>query len=112
MGGGTGVATTRRVRCTAVSGVLTTPDLLPGPCLLTIQGDPIEYRIVIPDSSESVLLWPLIEAATPPNPSEWATGHVADGGGVTRIQAVALTAYPGMQKDPATLYAIFDSATF
>ncbi len=108
VGSGAGVVTTREVDCRAESGVLTTPDLAPGPCELVIQGDPRVYRITIPDSADPVLLWPLVQAATPPEPGEWATGFVANGGGVARVQAVPLADYPAMEKDPATLYALFE----
>lgn len=108
VGDGAGVVTTRSVRCTATGGVLTTPDLAPGPARLTIQGDPRTYHITIPDSEESILLWPLIQAATPPDPGEWTTGFVVNHGGISGMKAVPLADYPTMPKDPATFYALFE----
>lgn len=110
VGDGAGVVTTRKILCQAdASGVLTTPDLDPGPAILTIQGDPQQYHITVPDSDDPVLLWPLIQAATPPEPGAWTTGFIADGGGITRAKAVPIDDYPDIPKDPATLYIIFDS---
>lgn len=107
-GDGAGIVTTRTVRCQAENGILRTPDLAPGPAILTIQGDTREYHIGIPDSGTEVLLWPLIHAATPPDPGTWTTGFVANAGGIARVHAVLLADYPGMEKDPATLYALFE----
>ncbi|MCA1009010.1 hypothetical protein LCL87_25140 [Rhodococcus hoagii] len=105
---GDGIITTRKVRCQAAAGVLTTPNLEPGIAILTIQGDPRPYQITIPDSPTPVQLWPLIQAATPPDPGAWTTGYVSNAGGIARVKAVPLTAYPGMAKDPATVYVLFE----
>ncbi|AEV51993.1 hypothetical protein [Prescottella equi] len=105
---GDGIITTRKVRCQANAGVLTTPDLEPGIAILTIQGDPHPYQITVPDSPTPVQLWPLIQAATPPDPGSWTTGYISNAGGIARAQAVPLTAYPGMVKDPETFYVIFE----
>lgn len=106
---GTGIVTTRTYRVQPKDGELTTPDLEPGVCVVRIQGDPVTYRITIPDSVTSIQLWPLIEAAAPPGAGMDTTGFVHNAGGIERTQAVALADYPDLPKDPATLYVIFDS---
>lgn len=104
---GSGIVTTRKVRCRAEDGVLTTPDLEPGVATLTIQGDPRVYQITIPNTP-TAQLWPLIHAATPPDPGSWTTGFISNAGGIARAQAVPLAAYPGMVKDPETFYVLFE----
>ncbi len=105
-----GVVTVRQCRYVASDGVLTTDDLEPGPAVLRMSsGLSTEYRITIPDSAEPVQLWPLIDAATPPDESvQWGTGYVRDAGGVARVRAVPAADYPGLVKDPATYYILFE----
>ncbi len=105
-----GVVTVRQCRYVASGGVLTTDDLEPGPAVLRMSsGLSTEYRITIPDSAEPVQLWPLIDAATPPGESvQWGTGYVRDAGGVARVRAVPAADYPGLVKDPATYYILFE----
>lgn len=106
--GGTEVVTTRRYSASAVGGVLTTPDMEPGPAVLKLSGSATEYHITIPDSETPVQLWPLIEAATPPDNTAWTTGFVHNADGVARVQAVPQTEYGAMVKDPATLYFLYE----
>ena len=63
---GTGMVTPRRVSVHPVGGVLTTPDLDPGPARVCIAFE--WFDIVIPDESGSQRLWPLIEDAVPYEP--------------------------------------------
>lgn len=103
-----GIATVRACRYTARFGVITTDDLEPGPAVLRISGDPSgAYQITIPVSAEPVQLWPLIDAAVPPDEQSWSTGFVRNAGGVARIQAVHVDEYPGLVKDPATFYILY-----
>lgn len=104
---GTGIVTTRAHRYTSEHGLLTTDDLDPGPAILRLSGVPGEYRITIPDSTDPVQLWPLLDAATPPSDGEWGTGVVRNGGGVSRAVAVESPDYPGLVKDPATIYFVY-----
>ncbi len=108
VGSGAGVVTVRSQSYTAEHGLLTTDDLSPGPATLRLSGQPGEYRITIPDSTEPVPLWPLMDAATPPGPGAYTTGFIRNGGGLARGEAVSLADYPGLLKDPETVYFIFD----
>lgn len=109
-----GVATVRERRYTAESGVLTTGDLEPGPAVLRISGFANgDYHITIPDSDEPVQLWPLIDAATPPEHEAWMTGYVRNAGGVARVAAMVDEEYwqlvaDGLD-DPATVYITVES---
>lgn len=101
---GTGLVTSRIDTMQASAGVLTTPDLDPGPASVRIGAT--EYRIEIPESEESIRLWPLIEAGLPVPPAEEMTA-VRNGGGVRRAQAVELDDYLAMPTpDPETLYVV------
>ena len=103
------LVTTRVHEVAPVNGVLTTPDLDPGPAKVWIGAD--EYDITVPDSSTPVRLWPLIDAGMP-TPPEDAPGFVRDGGNVARIKAMTQAQYNAMATpDPATLYIITDSET-
>ncbi|MDV2477145.1 hypothetical protein F8M49_20710 [Rhodococcus zopfii] len=103
-----GVVTVRSRRYTAEYGVLTTDDLEPGPAVLRLSGGMhVDYRITIPDSDVVVQLWPLIDAATPPDDTAWMTGFVRNAGGVARIQSVPAADYPGLVKDPNTFYILY-----
>lgn len=104
-----GVVTARQSRYLAAGGVLTTDDLEPGPAILRMSsGPPTDYRITIPNSATPVQLWPLIDAATPPDSPEWATGFVRNAGGVARVQAMTESEYTALQSagldDPDTVY--------
>lgn len=103
-----GVVTSRQSSYRAADGVLTTDDLEPGPAVLRISGTPIDFHITIPADSDPVQLWPLIDAATPPDGTAWMTGFVRNAGGVARIQAVHVDEYPGLVKDPATFYVLYE----
>ena len=89
------------------TGMVTTPDLDPGPALVIIGGR--TYRIEIPDSPTPIRLWPLIDAGMPDPPGD-TSGFVRDGGGVARTQAVTMAEYASMTRDPATVYFITDSS--
>lgn len=104
---GTGTVSVKRVDVTPVGGVLTTPNLDPGPAQVQWRGQ--RYPIVIPHSVSSVRLWPLLDAGMPHPPST-AAGFVRNGGGVTRIQALTQIEYENLDSpDPATLFIITDS---
>ncbi|NEW33857.1 hypothetical protein GV791_14980 [Nocardia cyriacigeorgica] len=103
-GDGTGLITTRLASLQAEDGVLTTPDLDPGPAVVRIGAR--EYQIEIPDSPTPIRLWPLIEAGLPVPPTEEATA-VRNGGGVARIQRISQTEYDALvTPDPETLYVV------
>ncbi|MCK8675023.1 hypothetical protein M1M07_28435 [Rhodococcus sp. HM1] len=108
------VVTIRARRYTAEYGVLTTDDLEPGPAVLHLSGGMrADYRITIPDSTTPVQLWPLIDAATPPDNEAWMTGFVRNGGGVARVAAMVDDEYwllvaDGLD-DPATVYFTVES---
>lgn len=104
---GTGTVSIKRVDVTPVGGILTTPNLDPGPAQVQWRGQ--RYSIMIPDSVSPVRLWPLLDAAMPQPPST-AAGFVRNGGGVTRIQALTQAEYDDLDNpDPATLFIITDS---
>lgn len=104
---GTGTVSVQRVDVTPVGGVLTTPNLDPGPAQVQWRGQ--RFSIVIPDSASPVRLWPLLDAAMPQPPAS-TTGFVRNGGGVTRIQALTQAEYDALDSpDPATLFIITDS---
>lgn len=101
---GLGLITRRPVRVVAEDGVLTTPELDPGPALVRIGGR--AYDIEIPDSDTPVRLWPLIETGLPIPPEEEASA-VVNGGGVARIQKLSQAAYDAIPTpDPETLYIV------
>ncbi|WP_280471021.1 phage upper tail fiber protein [Nocardia cyriacigeorgica] len=101
---GTGLLTTRPHHLQPVDGILTTPELDPGPAHVRIGHR--EYRIEVPDSPTPVRLWPLIEAGLPVPPTEEATA-VRNGGGVARIQRISQAEYDALvTPDPETLYVV------
>lgn len=103
---GTALITRRPVFCVAEDGVLTTPELDPGPCLVRFGGR--GYEIEIPDSPTDVQLWPLIEAGLPVSPAEMATA-VVNGGGVARAVRITESAYSALvTPDPETLYVVVE----
>lgn len=105
--GTAGLVTPPRYRANAVDGVLTTPDMEPGPAVLRISGDPNEYRIVIPASATPLELWPLIDAGMPPPVGE--PGFVRNAGGIARMQRITESAYAALATpDPETLYITFE----
>uniref|UniRef100_UPI000488AAC7 hypothetical protein n=1 Tax=Rhodococcus sp. UNC363MFTsu5.1 TaxID=1449069 RepID=UPI000488AAC7 len=89
---GAGVVTTRTYRVQAEEGILTTPDLQPGPCTLKVHAS--AYAIDIPDSPTPVLLWPLIDAAAPPPAT--TEGFVRNGGGISRSQRITVSDYAAL----------------
>jgi hypothetical protein len=103
-GDSTGITTTRRVRVPPVDGVLTTPDLTPGPAKVEIGTK--KYDIVIPDEVETVGLWPLIDAGMP-TPPPGAPGFVRNAGGISRITRVTEAELAAIEQDPETFYVVF-----
>lgn len=102
---GTSLITTTPTRVKPVGGVLITPDLDPGAAKVSI-GLSRAYQIDIPDSPTPIRLWPLIEAGLPVPPVEEATA-VRNGGGVARIQRIALADYEAIPTpDPDTLFVV------
>lgn len=105
-GDGNEVVTTRTYFVQAVNGVLTTPDLSPGPATLTVRAK--EYQIVIPESGSPLPIWPLIDAGMPPPVGQ--PGFVRNAGGIARIQRTTVANYAAIpSKDPETLYITFES---
>ncbi|MFI6368722.1 hypothetical protein ACIBG0_39075 [Nocardia sp. NPDC050630] len=103
-GDGTGMVTTTPILVNAVAGVLTTPDLDPGPTKVRIGLN--SYYIVIPDSVTPVRLWPLILAGLPVPPAEEAEA-VRNGGGVALITVLTEAEYAALTSvDPETLYVV------
>ncbi|MBF6133523.1 hypothetical protein IU501_10980 [Nocardia otitidiscaviarum] len=100
---GTGTITARPHFLTPVDGVLTTPDLDPGPASVRI-GQRV-YRIEIPDDPAPVRLWPLIEAGLPVAPAEESTA-VRNFGGVPGLRRVTQSWYAANPHDPDTLYVV------
>lgn len=105
-GEGNEVVTTRTYFVQAVNGVLTTPDLSPGPATLTVRAK--EYQILIPESGSPLPIWPLIDAGMPPPVGQ--PGFVRNAGGIARIQRTTVANYAAIpSKDPETLYITFES---
>lgn len=103
---GTGLITAALVTMQATGGVLTTPDLDPGPAVVSVGHR--NFQIEIPDSGTAVRLWPLIQAGLPIPPSEEASA-VRNGGGVARIQRITESAYLALATpDPETLYVVIE----
>lgn len=106
-----GLITAKRVAVETVNGVATSPQLDPGPALVEIVTPDWrrEYSILIPNSSATVALWPLIDAqSTPPGIGE--PGFVRNSGGIARIQRMTTAEYSALaHKDPETLYVTFDN---
>lgn len=103
---GTGLVTAALVTMQAADGVLTTPDLDPGPAVVNVGQR--HYEIEIPDSATPVRLWPLIHAGLPIPAAEEASA-VRNGGGVARIQRITESAYLELlTPDPETLYVVIE----
>ncbi|MEV0357089.1 hypothetical protein AB0H71_13610 [Nocardia sp. NPDC050697] len=101
---GTGMVTTRTIRLKAHGGVLTTPDLQPGPADVSVGLK--TYHIEIPDWPTSIRLSPLIAAALPVAPAE-EIGAVRNGGGVAIAKRHTLAEYEALPSiDPETLYVV------
>jgi len=86
----TAMITPWMVQFTADAGVLTTPDLAPGPAIVAVGI--AEYTIDIPDSSTPVRLWDLIQEGLPVPPAQMATA-VINGGGVSVARAMTADDY-------------------
>lgn len=63
---GSGIVSVQRVDVTPVNGILTTPNLDPGPMEVQWRGN--RYKFELPNSESSVKLWPLIEFSVPSTP--------------------------------------------
>ncbi|MFD7045152.1 hypothetical protein [Rhodococcus jostii] len=102
---GVGIITPTRVQVLPEGGVLTTPDLDPGPA--TVSWGTKSYEITIPDEDDPVALWPLIDAGMPVPSNE--AGFVRNVGGIARIARITESAYAALTTpDPETLYITFD----
>ncbi|MFD7045373.1 hypothetical protein [Rhodococcus jostii] len=102
---GVGIITPTRVQVLPEGGVLTTPDLDPGPA--TVSWGTSTYRITIPDEPDPVALWPLIDAGMPVPSNE--PGFVRNAGGIARIARITESAYAALTTpDPETLYITFE----
>lgn len=89
------------------AGLVTTPDLHPGPATVSIGGK--SYDIEVPISNDDVPLWPLIDAGLPTPPESSAMMFVRNGGGVRRTQVLTLAAYSSIPTpDPETVYFIIE----
>ncbi len=103
---GTGTVSVKRVDVTPVAGVLTTPNLDPGPAEVQWRGS--RYKITIPNSPAPVRLWPLIDAGMAP-PGINAPGFVRNAGGAARIEVMTLAEYAAIAPgDPETVYITLD----
>lgn len=101
---GGGLVTSQRVHVRPIDGVLTTPDMVPGPARVRIGTT--EYDITIPDSATAVLLWPLIDAGMPAPVGQ--PGFVRNAGGISRVERITESAYAQLDTpDPETLYITF-----
>ena len=104
---GSSTVTTRTHEVTPVDGVLTTPDLDPGPAKVSIGLD--QFDIVIPDSETPIRLWPLIEAASPPPPPDPEALFIRNSGGIRRAKILTQSAYAALTTpDPETFYIIIE----
>lgn len=102
---GTSLITTTPTRVTPVAGVLTTPDLDPGPAYVRV-GLSQSYRVDVPDSPTPIRLWPLIAVGLPVPPVEEATA-VRNLGGIAGAKRVTLAEYQAMPTpDLATLFIV------
>lgn len=104
---GTGIVTTTRHDYTPdATGLITTEDLDPGPAQVRIGMD--TYAIDIPDSDDTIALWPLIEAGLPVDPTEQPHA-VINAGGVARILRITESAYLALPvRDPDTYYVVLE----
>lgn len=94
------------VPCRLVNGVLTSPNLVPGPAVVQVGNE--TYDIEIPDSAAPVQLWPLIDAGMPPPVN--VPGFVRNAGGIARITRVTRDEYAALTNpDPETLYIVFEN---
>lgn len=106
--GDNALITTISVQVKPIDGVLTTPDLDPGPA--TVQVGVTPFAITIPASPTPIRLWPLIQAALPVPPAEVSTA-VRDGGGAARIQVMTAAEYTALvaasTPDPGSIFLTY-----
>lgn len=106
--GDNALITTAGVQVKPVNGVLTTPDLDPGPAVVQVGVQ--SFAITIPDSGTPIRLWPLIEAALPVPPAQQAAA-VVNGGGAARIQVMTADDYATLVStttpDPGSIFLVY-----
>lgn len=106
--GDNALITTTSIQVKPVGGVLTTPDLDPGPAVVQVGVQ--SFAITIPDSGTPVRLWPLIEAALPVPPAQQATA-VVNGGNAARIQVMTEAEYTALvastTPDPGSIFFVY-----
>lgn len=101
---GTSTVTMRPWHATAVDGVLTTPDINPGPVSCRI-GQAI-FHLTVPSSATPIRLLPLLEAAMP-IPPEQQLDAVRNAGGIRRVAVVTESQYAALSPpDPETEYSV------
>jgi hypothetical protein len=92
----------------ATAGVLTTPDLDPGPA--TVRIGLHAFEIEIPDSPTPVRLWPLVEAGLPVS-ADQVSSAVINGGGARRIQVMTAAEYAALvaitTPDPGSIFFVY-----
>ncbi|MGO3325300.1 hypothetical protein [Gordonia sp. (in: high G+C Gram-positive bacteria)] len=99
-----------RHRVQPVDGVITTPELDPGPATVTLGGSrQATYNILVPDSSTPIRLWPLIDAGMPSPPEDDRYQFVRNGGGLARGVALTQAEMDAQPFDPGSFYLITDS---
>ena len=104
---GTGMITSALRTMQASGGVLTTPDLDPGPTIVTVG--PRRYHVTVPDSPDPIRLWPLIQAGLPIPPEQEARA-IRNGGGLAIGKVSELDDYLAIPTpDPETLYFVPES---
>lgn len=106
--GDNALITTTAIQVKPVDGVLTTPDLDPGPAVVTVGLQ--SFAITIPASGTPIRLWPLIEAALPVPPAQVAAA-VVNGGGAARIQVLSADEYNALvastTPDPGSIFFVY-----
>ncbi|GAA5081492.1 MULTISPECIES: phage upper tail fiber protein [Nocardia] len=87
-------------------GSFTSPDLDPGPALVTIGNQ--SYPILVPDTGGTVPLWDLIDAHLPLPPATGLNDYVRNAGGVDRIVWMTETEFTALPaRDPNTTYLTY-----
>lgn len=103
---GYGIVTTVRQKVDVANGVLTTPNLDPGPAKVRFGTGGPEFDIIIPNSATTVALWPLIDAGL--TAATNIPGSVRNAGGISRIERITESAYEALPTpDPETFYVVF-----
>lgn len=101
---GAKTVTMRPYLATAVDGVLTTPDIDPGPVSVRI-GQAV-FHLMVPESAIPIRLLPLLEAAMPIPPAQQLDA-VRNAGGIRRVAVVTESQYAALSPpDPETEYSV------